>query len=162
MPRRPNIHTAESLLANTQQEGGCRVWRGLRNRGGYGIVRANGNQRLVHRLVYELVKGPIPDGLQVCHSCDNRPCAEPEHLFAGTALDNSDDKISKGRAVQPHGEQHGMARLTAEQVAAARARFIPHDREHGASALARELGVHTATMQAVVTGKTWKDVVAQV
>ena len=51
-----------------------------------------------HRFSWELANGPIPDGLNALHSCDNRPCVNPEHLFLGTHGDNVKDKVAKGRA----------------------------------------------------------------
>jgi len=63
----------------------------------------------VHRVAWELTSGPIPDGMQVLHACDNPPCFNPEHLFLGTRSDNMVDMVSKGRAVNPVaalGERH--------------------------------------------------------
>src|SRR6185437_1359919 len=79
---------------------GCREWIGARNpyRGGYGIFWVSkGATVLAHRMAWELAYGPIPDGLLVCHRCDNPPCCEPSHFFLGTDADNARDKVSKGR-----------------------------------------------------------------
>lgn len=77
-------------------ENGCREWAGGRNTFGYGIVASNGRPR-AHRLAWELTFGPIPEGLFVCHHCDNPPCCEPLHLFLGTQKDNVQDAVAKGR-----------------------------------------------------------------
>lgn len=81
----------------------CWEFDGNRAAHGYGSVR-KGDQygtRAAHRLAYEAVHGPIPDGLEICHTCDNPPCINPDHLWAGTHADNMADKVAKGRARGP-------------------------------------------------------------
>lgn len=96
MPK-PN-NTIESLLSKTsKQKNGCWVWNGRVNHKGYGKASWNGKEARVHRVIYEHFHGAVPEGMQVCHHCDNPPCCNPEHLFVGTALDNEHDKLRKGR-----------------------------------------------------------------
>ncbi len=78
------------------EEAGCWVWNRGRSGGGYGRYRG----KPAHRAVWILFHGPIPDGLFICHHCDNPPCVKPEHLFLGTPGDNMQDCIDKGR--MPH------------------------------------------------------------
>jgi len=79
----------------------CWEWTHALNNIGYGMFRwATNKMRTAHRVSYELHKGPIPNGLFVCHTCDNPKCVNPEHLWVGTRKDNFDDMVSKGRFVQ--------------------------------------------------------------
>lgn len=73
-------------------------WGGKANSGGYGFLRVSGQPRQAHRHVWEECFGPIPEGMYVCHHCDNPPCVNPEHLFLGTQSDNMRDREAKGRA----------------------------------------------------------------
>lgn len=75
----------------------CREWMGPRLPSGYGRLSRDGQRWYVHRWVWTLANGPIPEGMQVCHRCDNPPCFRLDHLFLGTQLDNMHDKVSKGR-----------------------------------------------------------------
>lgn len=81
-------------------ENGCLEFEGSRNRKGYGQIqsgRRGGGALLAHRAAWEAVNGPIPDGLFVCHKCDNPPCCNVDHLFLGTNVDNMRDMKEKGR-----------------------------------------------------------------
>lgn len=76
---------------------GCWIWMRAIGTSGYGIAYQNGRQIRAHRLAYQLVHGPIPDGLYALHRCDVRACCNPTHLFLGTLQDNHDDMHRKGR-----------------------------------------------------------------
>jgi hypothetical protein len=76
----------------------CIEWpKYRRRRGGYGIRYHNGKNCHAHRVAWEEVNGPIPEGMLVLHRCDNPPCVNTEHLFLGTNDDNMRDMISKRR-----------------------------------------------------------------
>lgn len=111
-----------------KREDGCWWWKGGLKSKGYGFFYWGPTQKdrgAAHRYAYTHFVGPIPDGLFVCHKCDNPRCVNPEHLFVGTAGDNYRDMAEKGRAFplqRPSsvGKRHA-AKLTMEQITAIRA-----------------------------------------
>jgi len=80
-----------------KQEDGCWIWKGCKDKGGYGYIGIKGSTLKAHRVAKTLESGPIPHGMFVCHHCDNPPCCNPDHLFIGTNTDNVRDAKSKGR-----------------------------------------------------------------
>ena len=91
------IKVRRMTIALDKVPGGCWNWTQSLNTHGYGIVWFGGKMLLAHREAYELFIGPIPAGQWVCHTCDNRRCCNPKHLFLGTVLDNNRDTSQKGR-----------------------------------------------------------------
>jgi hypothetical protein len=78
----------------------CWVWTaGLRGKTGYGAFKLNGKVIDAHRISYELHNTVIPPGMYVCHTCDNRKCVNPNHLFLGSAKDNHQDAVNKNRII---------------------------------------------------------------
>lgn len=118
----------------------------------YGSITIDGVQWKVHRWTWTLANGDIQEGLFVLHHCDNPPCCNPGHLFLGTALDNSIDMHSKGRAIIRRGDAHPMRKLNAEAVICIRRRVTEGTRSKD---IAEELGVSKATISLIVNRKTW-------
>lgn len=108
-----------SIEVDLSDPDGCWLWNRRVGTFGYGMVSFNGANVGAHRLMYQLRVGPIPEGMFVCHRCDNPPCCNPEHLFLGTTEDNTSDKMTKGR--EARGEMVNTCKLTEADVLAIRA-----------------------------------------
>jgi hypothetical protein len=133
----------------------CWFWTGPTNVGGYGI---QGQKGLAHRISWELTRGPIPTDRDKCfvlHTCDNRRCVNPNHLYLGSKKENGRDTVVRDRYPNRKGENSSQAKLTEADALAIRARFL-----NGASgsALAREFGVSTGTIYDIGKRKTWTHV----
>lgn len=112
---------------------------------GYGAFWLNGRHQPSSRVAYMLTKGDVPEGMVVCHRCDNPPCCNPGHLFVGTPKENDADRVAKGR--QARGSGNGFSKLTEEQVRIIKAAKLPGRAPYGYRAkLAEQFGVSRATI----------------
>ena len=136
----------------------CWPWLGAKTGSGYGTIRggisSGGKMLSVHRVAWELVNGPIPDGMCVCHHCDNKPCCNSTHLFLGTDTDNQADRVRKNRSYHPAGEKNAQSRLTAEQVLEIRHRYAEGNTTQ--RELAGEYGVGSQHISSVICKHRWK------
>jgi len=151
-PRNTPFH--DRLVAT---EAGCLEWQGYRETFGYGQIRINGKLYKAHRYAFELAYGPIPEGLVICHRCDNPPCCNPEHLFLGTHADNIADRCAKGRTRTGHlyGEESVSAILTAADVISIRTQYAAGGVTQ--TGLASEYGVTQSAIWLIVHNKKWRN-----
>ncbi|MGQ0721043.1 MAG: HNH endonuclease [Candidatus Eiseniibacteriota bacterium] len=166
---------ARRFWSKVDKSGDCWIWTAGSSRNGYGQFHMNGRPHRAPRVAWEWAHGVIPDGLFVCHRCDNPACVNPEHLFLGTPSDNMKDASRKGRVSwqrrpwtlprgndhwanktperRTTGERHGMAKLTSTDVVEMRrmsASGVPN------KVLAERFGVHRNTALKIVTHKQWR------
>lgn len=150
----------ERFISKFVIENECWVWKGAKNRKGYGVIRLRDKNMLAHRVAWIKSKYDIPNGLYVLHKCDNPSCVNPNHLFLGTPKDNMDDKMKKGREVK--GENHGGSKLTEENVKEIRNLYTKgrpgQVNEFSLRKLAKRYGVNSHTIFNIVNNNTWKDI----
>lgn len=135
---------------------GCWLWLGgcLVN-GGYGYLYDGKLQLRAHRVSYELVCGPIPEGLIIRHKCDVPCCINPQHLIVGDDWDNMQDKISRGRHVgYKSGEEHLNTILTVQDVRDIRAKSNIMSQQ----LIADEYGMTQSAIGKIINRKTWSHV----
>lgn len=134
---------------------GCWLWCAGTFRDGYGKIRINGKFLKAHRYSYEIHYGEFDKTKNICHKCDVKPCVNPQHLFMGTPLDNTRDKIKKGRARYHRGEECHTARLAEYEVKEIRDYY-----KSGISSkfLAQKYRITKGHVWGIVTRKRWKHV----
>lgn len=132
----------------------CWEWQNCPDKDGYGNVVWFTKMQKAHRLAYCLERGihiDIIKGRFICHTCDNPPCCNPEHLWLGTNADNMRDMVNKGRSADMHGEKAPNSTLT--EYGVTQIRHKVQDRTQ--QSLADEYGVCRTTIQAIVNRRSW-------
>lgn len=178
MPRIKGLKTNQSqkycsdtVLSKVNKEpgqgpnGDCWEWDGRKDPAGYGLstYQVDGttpgkkSPRGAHRVVYELLVGPIPKGLILMHSCDNPPCCNPAHLSPGTQLDNIRDRVSKGRCAV--GEKYPGISITSEQVANIKLYILAG---FPFAVITDLFNISRTVVQNIARGNSWKHVVVDI
>lgn len=141
---------------------GCWEYTGYIRPNGYGRINRKGVTHYVHRYVYSNTIGYIPDGMDVCHKCDNRKCCNPEHLFVGTRADNMMDAVKKGRqakgeklAVHHIGEKSPFSKLYSPQVIIIRGMA---DLGINKKDLSKAFGVSIDNIRKIISRNIWRHI----
>lgn len=138
--------------SRVDRSGTCWLWKGSTANDGYGSVTWNGRLYRCSHVAIFLTHGQWPARF-VLHKCDNPPCVNPEHLYEGGHVENSQDKVSRGR--QSRGEKHGNSKLTEMQVVEIKKLIAARATQ---TEIARRFGVDQSAISLIATGKMWQHV----
>lgn len=165
---RDNADATRLISRARRSEAGCWEWTGHINEHGYGTMAFRSKVWKTHRVSYTIFCGEIPDGLMVCHHCDNPSCIHPSHLFLGHAKTNMRDMIRKGRGRStitsaqdhfrsgraPSGEEASGAKITRDDAAAI---ILEASNGKMTKELSKEYGLSRSALHSLLRGETWKD-----
>lgn len=138
-----------------QQRWDCWPWHAGKDKGGYGKIRIQGKARMAHRVSWRHFRGRIPRRKMVLHSCDNRGCVNPSHLYLGNQIRNMRDMVKRGRSLHRYGETAPRSKLTNIIVLEI---FAALEAGANASAIARTYGVRGQTISAIRSGQNWSHI----
>lgn len=134
-------------------EAGCWIWTGATQVRGYGEIISNNKKYLAHRASYEAFIGKIPKNMNVCHSCDNVFCVNPNHLFLGTQKENLQDMAKKGRSTL--GSKNPKAKLNEDNIHAVKTLLKMNWK---CASIARMLNVSASCISAIKRNERWAHV----
>lgn len=158
----PKVNKDGPIPPHRPELGPCWIFTGYCDRDGYGKIGAgDGTQKALYanRVAYEIQVGPIPDGFQALHHCDNPPCCRDTHLFLGTNMDNILDRMAKGRSNGGRnpwrGSQNSQSKLMESQVL-----FIRQQCADGATqtSLAQQFSVSRGLIHNIIWRKCWSHI----
>lgn len=135
---------------------GCWMWTGhVHPQTGYGSFSFRGKGYRAARLSLAIHGTAVPDNMDACHTCDNRACVNPSHLYVGTRAQNMADCTARRRHNKPRGEGHWRARLSADDIRTARSRWEAGESQ---TSIATAFGVHSATISRIVRRRSRQEV----
>lgn len=149
------IKRKEDLILNVDIDPitSCWNWKKGKDAAGYGTTSFKGKRMMVHRLSFIFFKGEIEERASICHTCDNPPCCNPDHLWQGYHQDNSNDMIAKGRAKHAFGDAHPRSKITSIQA-------LDVYNRHLDGQIPKEIslatGVPQGSISGICRGITWK------
>lgn len=148
----------ERFWGNVEKTESCWLWKGSFVRKGYGSLFYKGKQTRAHRISWMIHFGNIPEGLHVCHSCDNPQCTNPDHLWIGTNYENRQDSVRKGRTNggSSPGSKHPCSKLTEDQVL--QIREIRKTTDLTFKEIGNMFGIDYSTAGDICRRKTWKHI----
>lgn len=151
--------TIEQIVADfwnrVQKTDGCWLWTGAKNKRQYGHFAVGGKHMLSHRFSFLLHNLYLPAELHICHKCDNPPCCNPHHLFAGTRSDNLRDAVAKGIQLGNLGEKRWNSKLKDADILRIRNDFTGQSH----ASVARLFKVDPSVIVRVRSGERWSHVV---
>lgn len=139
-------------ITYTVNENGCHICTSHKiPKDDYPHIMIAGKISNIHRLIYSQIHGEIPKGKFVCHTCDNKACINPDHLFLGTPKENSQDMVRKRRNAKMFGERNGRHKLTAIDVFGIMTDLLSMN----CSEVGRKRGIPIRTINDIKNGKRW-------
>ncbi len=144
----------EKFWSRVRKTESCWEWVAGKSFLGYGLTKMADKMCRTHRVSWIISNGPIPDKLFVLHKCDNPPCVNPDHLFLGTAKDNTLDALKKGR--WPCGQDSKISKLKKDQVI--EIRRLGSLKTMSSRQIASGFGITDGTVRDILRFKTWKQI----
>lgn len=156
--RKPNQDEKFWSKVKMLSEDECWEFQGFLNGDGYGMCRINNKMERSHQYAFKSKNGPLIKGLEVLHSCDNRPCCNPRHLSLGTHDQNMKQMAERKRSGAPKGERHHKATITEQQAILILKEF---DLSKGYSFYAGLYKTSDDVIKNLILGNTWKHIPRQ-
>lgn len=157
----------DRVYSFVEKNGECLIFTGHRDDCGYGRITRDGRLVRIHREVWKQKNGDIPEGKEICHTCDTPSCINPDHLWAGSHLENMKDRSAKGRQARlfgnthvrgksiNRGSKHGLSKFTEEQVKSIKERLAADNSWGNLLTLATEYGVSRTAIHHIRMGTRW-------